>query len=489
MPLLALSIWPFVSLLFFRKYAFASALVISVLTGYLLLPERFQIDLPGLPALNKQLILMLAMLLAVLLYRKASGQRAIVAASPERINARPLWGWTLFALIALLFISPFFTIQNNRYQIVIGETVLQAARTWDMVGESAETLLFVIPFLIARRFLATPAQHRMLLEYLVIAGVLYSVLALIEMRLSPQFNKWIYGFYQHSFVQHKRGGGWRPMLFLRHGLWVGFFFCTVALAALALYRSEAYSRERRKKYLIAGIYLFLVLVMSRNLGATALALLFGAILFTKVTTQLRICMVFCIIFLLYPALRQAQIIPIEQIVNVSAKISEDRADSLLFRFDNEDALLERAWEKPLTGWGGWGRNAIYSETGVRTTTFDGTWIIRLSVYGWVGFVAFFALLVLPVLFLWRVARSKEIPIETAALAVIMTANILYLLPNSALSQIGWMMVGALAGFAQFDQKAETVSEQDKKTGRRSQAPRYTRSSTTRHRNPSVSVRG
>ena len=39
------------------------------------------------------------------------------------------------------------------------------------------------------------------------------------------------------------------------------------------------------------------------------------------------------------------------------------------------------------------------------------------------------------------------------MAVIMAGNLIYLIPNSTLSPIAWLMAGALAGFVQFDVKA------------------------------------
>ena len=47
-------------------------------------------------------------------------------------------------------------------------------------------------------------------------------------------------------------------------------------------------------------------------------------------------------------------------------------------------------------------------------------------------------------------KRKDIPIETLVLGIIMAGNLIYLIPNSALSPIGWLMVGAIAGFVQFD---------------------------------------
>ena len=56
--------------------------------------------------------------------------------------------------------------------------------------------------------------------------------------------------------------------------------------------------------------------------------------------------------------------------------------------------------------------------------------------------------------------------------LIMTGNIIYLIPNSTLSPIAWLMIGALAGFVQFDAKSADVTEARKKP--RPSQPGYTR---------------
>ena len=58
--------------------------------------------------------------------------------------------------------------------------------------------------------------------------------ALFEVRFSPQLNIWIYGFFQHDFQQMIRGGSFRPIVFLPHGLWVALFFLSTLVAAAAL---------------------------------------------------------------------------------------------------------------------------------------------------------------------------------------------------------------------------------------------------------------
>ena len=40
-------------------------------------------------------------------------------------------------------------------------------------------------------------------------------------------------------------------------------------------------------------------------------------------------------------------------------INEERAHSLEYRLENEDLLIAKALQRPIFGWGGWGRNCVY----------------------------------------------------------------------------------------------------------------------------------
>lgn len=455
MPLLALALWPIIAMILFSKLPFARALCVSTLTGYLLLPEAYGVDLPGLPSLDKGLVLAVGMGLGFLLFRNKTRHPATKA--EELHNSSPLVGRILFIAALVLLTSPIMTILDNRAPVIFGAHFANAMRPWDLVSMTLDSLLIILPFFLGRKYLASPENHRMLLILLVFSGVCYTLLMLVELRLSPQLNKWVYGYHQHSFAQHIRGGSYRPKVFLRHGLWVGFFMFSVVIAAMALSRSSSMPNPR--KYLWAGLWALVILLLSKNLGAVGIAfLMLGALFLLPRTWQVRLTTTVALLFILYPAVRQADLIPLNRIMSVASGISADRAQSLQFRLDNEDELLARAQEKPIFGWGGWSRGLIFNENGRRTSVSDGVWIIILGVTGWVGYVAFFSLLTVPLFALRRAWRRKGIPVETIALALITAGNLIYLIPNSTLSPIGWLMAGALAGFVQFDARDTAVPD-------------------------------
>jgi hypothetical protein len=266
------------------------------------------------------------------------------------------------------------------------------------------------------------------------------------------------------------------MVFLPHGLEVGFFTLSAVIAALSLARADK-GKPTSLWWLLAGIWLLIILLLSKNLGAVILAVLFVPLIFLGSMVRSVIIFIVAITVLAYPMLRGAQVLPLEGIREAVEAISPARAQSFGFRLNQEEDLLAKANEKPLTGWGGWGRNRLYDEYGQEISITDGLWIIEAGRFGWLRYLAFFGLLALPLMAMTTVRGRKPLRPETIALGLIMAANLVYLIPNSALSPVAWVMAGAIAGFIQFDSKAAAEDAPDP-AGRAAAAPgrqpRYTR---------------
>lgn len=301
---------------------------------------------------------------------------------------------------------------------------------------------------------------RDIMSTLVVAGLIYSVPMFIEIRMSPQINVWVYGFFQHDFIQMVRYGGYRPMVFLPHGLWAAFFALMAFVAATAMWRyGEA---QRRALYMLATGYLGVLLVMCKS----AAALIYGIILLPVVRLlslrqQLLIAATLAMIAALYPALRGAGLVPIDEIMAQAEAISPDRAASLLFRLNNEDALLARATERPWFGWGYWGRNQIHDPvTGEVTSTTDGRWIIVIGMMGWAGYLAEFGLLSFSIVLLWRTSLRRGVEVSPFAgpVALILGFNMVDMLPNATLIPFTWLLAGALLGYAERLRAGQAVAE-------------------------------
>jgi hypothetical protein len=135
----------------------------------------------------------------------------------------------------------------------------------------------------------------------------------------------------------------------------------------------------------------------------------------------------------------------------SASINEERAESLGTRFDQEGQLLKRASQRLLFGWGRFGRNLIYSEEGKSISITDGRWIIMVGAFGLFGFLAEFGLLAFPIFSAaaaLRFVESARDRVFLSAIALILAINIFDLLPNSSITPWTWLVGGALLGRAE-----------------------------------------
>jgi hypothetical protein len=360
-------------------------------------------------------------------------------------------GRVLFRILfVLLLLTPVLTVMQNGEPVITGPGgFIPGLRPYDIGSLVLSLGVTFLPFVLAQRFLARPEDQVMLLRVFVIAGLCYSLLCLYEIRMSPQLNNRIYGFFPHSFFQHIRAGGFRPIVFLPHGLWVGIFLAMSIMAAAAMFR---WSRRNGRgittyAWFMTVAWLLFVLFLSKAVGALALALVFvPVVLVLGVQGQLMFAMIVAGITLFYPLLRGAGWIPVDAVYEFTLERSAERAQSLKFRLDNEDLLLERAAEKPVAGWGSWGRNLTFSPTsGSQETTPDGAWIILIGTSGWVGYILHFGLLTAP-LFLLGVSRRKlGLSAESSGLAMVLAINLLDLIPNATLTPLTYMVAGALAG--------------------------------------------
>ena len=431
-----LLIWPLVALVLYRRLPADRALIWTVLAGYLLLPPLVVIDLPVVPDLDKASIPSLAALFMVLFVR-----RDRVSFMPSSAMGR--------ALILLFVLSPFATVLANADPIPNAGNPLPGMRIYDSVAAVANQAIALLPFFLARRYLATEAAMRQIVVALVLAGLAYSVPMLIETRVSPQMNVWVYGYFQHDFFQTIRFGGYRPVVFLPHGLWVAFFALMTVLAALALLRTGP--AQDRPRYLAAALYLGAVLVLCKSAGPVLYALAIAPlVLLAPRRGQMALAAALALVVVAYPLLRGAHLVPLEAILHAAEAIDPDRAYSLGFRIGNEEELLARASARPLFGWGGYGRNLIYdAETGSGVSIADGAWIITLGIYGWMGYIALFGLLALPLVLMGREALAgRGVGPFACTVALILAANLVDLLPNATLIPFTWLMAGALLGKAE-----------------------------------------
>jgi hypothetical protein len=453
---LALALCPIIVAVLMARLRTDRAIIWSMLLCYLFLPEPPAVfDLPMMPPLNKHNIPALTAFI-ILLWRQEGTEPLLPASTLGRI------------LILTFIFSPILTVLTNGEPVFFGQVGLPALGLKDAAALVLEQCLLIVPFLMARQHLASGGSQRELLFALMVCGLIYTPLMLIETRLSPQLNLWVYGYFQHFFAQSIRFGGYRPIVFLYHGIWVAFFLMTSVVAAFALWRWP--ETRKRWKMALAALYMTTILVMAKSLGSLIfVALLVPMVVLLPSRTQVRIALMIGVLALAYPILKGAHLVPQEFLLSQARAVDEDREGSLRFRFQNEDTLLDRAYIKPVFGWGSWGRNHILDPVnGNILTVTDGRWIIIIGTYGWVGFLAEFGILLLPLLMMARQVLGPDaakISPLAGPLCLLLAINAVDLIPNATLTPLTWLIAGALTGYSErlreraiktVDQRAEAA---------------------------------
>jgi len=277
-----------------------------------------------------------------------------------------------------------------------------------------------------------------------------------------------YGYFPHSFAQQARGGGFRAVVFMGHGLLVAFFVVCTLFAATVLEKLGEKIRNFPPK--MVSYYILIILVLCKSKAA----LLYGIFAFIAIKKmpykmQFHAAAILAIITLLYPGMSILKVFPHEAIVQTATDyLGAERASSLQFRFDNENILLEHARKRFLFGWGGWGRNrARDEETGADISVTDGGWIITLGTLGLIGFLAEFGLLAISIFkakIAARLVTNKQQQALLAAHALLVGIIMINQLPNSSLRPWLWLIVGGLLGRSE-----KIIIESKGKTGEKDRA--------------------
>jgi hypothetical protein len=411
------------------------AVALVMLIAVLFLPEKVAFDAPAIPPLTK-----LSFPSVILWVALTFGGTKVPGSRLFRV-------WLVLSILTQLG-----TIFTNPDAMPIAPAIaLPGLKLWDMVSSLASLLLNAgLPFEVARRTFRSEEDVIQFLEVVVELGIIYAFLMMVEMRLSPQLHTWVYGFHQHDFSQAMRGDGYRPLVFMTHGLATAMFcFSTVVCSVLL-------SKLGRRAYNISAKpiswFLGTILFMARSMGAAIYGVI-ALLLFwrAKPRTMARVASVLALIVILMPALRVLDWFPVEKLQKWAGDWNAERGRSLEFRFLNEDILLEKWSHRPWFGWGGYGRSHVFDETGRDITVTDGHWVIVLGEGGVLGFAVQFLLILRPVWIALKTIKggvSNEAATVLAGLALIVSLSGVDLVPNGLFNHLPLFFGGVIAGFSE-----------------------------------------
>ena len=449
MTLAAFVLFPLLGWAFFRSMPLVLAVPATLVGGYLLLPASIGYDAPLLPSINKESMSALTTIAFAIAYTRPAYPALTRRSGAPAVEADVRPGWipqALWArvLLALALFGPGMTALTNMHPVNSGPMMLPAMTPYDALNLIQTSLIALLPLVVGRKYLASANGHTAILLVLATAGLLYSLPTLAEVRLSPQFHNIVYGFFPHDFSQHIRGDGFRPVVFLQHGLVLSLFLCVATLSILAYMR--AIDGDRRVMYFFAAAYMTVVLVLSKSLGMVLVAAMtIPVVLFFSIRWQFVFAAAIAGAVFAYPVLRSSGFSPLSPVVSAVYSFNPSRAGSLDYRLQSEDTLVAHANRKPVFGWGGWGRSEVFNAQGRLVSVRDGAWIIKLGQYGWAGLISLLGLLVAPIVLLAAQSRTVQMTAATSGLCVVLAANLIDIVPNSGLTPLTWMMAGALLG--------------------------------------------
>ncbi len=325
---------------------------------------------------------------------------------------------------------------------------------YDGLSASAQRLLmYGMPYLLARIYLADRSGLRDIAIGIFYGGLLYMPLCLWEIRMSPQLHMQLYGYHQHAFMQTVRTiGGYRPMVFMHHGLMVGLWMAAASLIGIALWKSGALKRVGPWPIKWFVVALTATTILCQSFGALVL-LAIGLLAYFSLRRYGRLSIAaFLVLPIMYCGLRIGGHWNASTLVDITRHFSEERADSLKFRLEQEEVLAARAWERPMLGWGGFNRAfPPPNASDMRQAVSDSLWIVVFGMNGFLGLASIVLTLLTPIYALtrrWRPEHWTHPDLAPAGvLALVLGIYLMDGMVNMMVNPIFMLAGGALTGLA------------------------------------------
>ena len=421
---IALFGWLAVSLLLFATLTPRRAAITCIVAGTLFLPVA-DVSLPGLPDFTPQVAVAGGAMLGALLFDFAR----VTSLSPRWFDVP----------VVILALVPFATSLSN------------GLGAYDGVASAfGSSLRWGVPYVLGRVYFRSLDELRELAVGILIGGLLYVPLCLIEVRMSPQLHTWIYGFHQHQFAQTRRFGGFRPTVFMSHGLVVSFWMAASTLTGAWLWTSGSVRRLWGIPMGAVTGALAVTTLLCKSVGAAVLlAIGLLSLGIVRVWRQRWVLLLLLALPVTYVGVRGFELAPLRQVVEFSTSVvGETPAASLNVRLVNEEVLVQHALARKWLGWGGWNRSRPNDQPG---TVTDGLWVITLSQHGIVGLIAWLGTgLVAPAVLAIRLRPEAWLHASAAsgvAIAFVLTLFAIDSLLNAGVIPVYVFALGGLASVA------------------------------------------
>jgi len=305
------------------------------------------------------------------------------------------------------------------------------------------------PYIIGRLYLNDPESLKDYSRAIIVGGLCYIPLCLLELRISPMLHLFIYGFYANPTTFLLRYNGYRPAVFLATGLELGMWMTNASLMAFALWSSGTIKNIRGISMGRVTLALVAMSILCKSTGALVLLMVgIGVLWITRRFGKTWLIWSLIAIPPTYCFTRALNLWQGQELLDLTTStVGSDRAQSLEFRFQMERLLADHAMERPIFGWGRMGRNLIFGSGGRPITVPDGFWVIQLGVYGVLGLSCLLAMFLLPM-----ILTLRRYPISTwrnptagsvIGLSMIILLSMIDFLSNSMMTPLFPLAIGGL----------------------------------------------
>lgn len=431
-PLVPIMLFSWVPLTVFLFFVLKphQAVLVSVIGGWLLLPTTGY-HIPGIPFYSKGT----AIALGLIVGGRISGKRR-AASFHRQVYDLPMLFWCFFC--------PLASSLSNQLGFYDG-----------LAGAWESTINWGIPYLAGRIYFDNSDKLRDLCIGLIIGGLIYLPLCLYEIRMSPQLNNMIYGFFPHSFMQHMRYGGYRPIIFMQHGLMVALWMAVTTTVAFWFWRSREikYIKNIPLSFWILALVATTILCKSAN-GWFSLALGCGAYFVFRSFKSFLPFRLLLLMVPLYILLRITGAVSGEVIESkVGLFLDEDRTSSLQIRTVQEDLFVAKTLERPFLGWGwigrGWPTNKEIGGDAIGMV--DALWVVTFNTRGVFGILSLVTMMLIGP---WLVLQSRKkqefdttfFQMGPVLLSLVVILFMIDSLFNGMLNPVYILGSGALLGF-------------------------------------------
>lgn len=432
--------WVPLTIILFLIVNSRKAVLISVIGGVLFLP-MVSYDFPGLPSYSKYTAIALGLIIGSLL-------------TTERWLSTFHWRAYDLPMVIWCIASPLVTAFTNKLGLHYGLSVL-----------FENFMIWGVFYWTGRVYFNNLDSLHDLSKAIVFGGTLYIPLCLYEVRMSPQLSIMTYGVFPHLFSQHVRYGGYRPIVFMQHGLMVSLWMAVATTAAYWQWRSGKIRHIMNMPISIITILLGITTFLCKSAnGWIMLTIGCCSYHFTKKSFSTKIFNGLLLVFPFYVLLRITGALSVSSITDFFGRfLDSQRVQSLGVRLLQEDLFVAKTIERINFGWGGFGRgwpkDPINGD--LLIPMIDSQWLITFNYHGLFGIFFLGTAMLLGPWVLLRLQKKKYIfdggYIIPVLISLIVVMYMIDNLVNAMLNPIYIMLSGSLIGFY-IDQK----NEMDKK---------------------------